>query len=132
MENTFFVWMSATISSDWAAFWIRLAIGLSLLPYVITKFKEMKKPPEKFPTIFGMAPRTAFYLAMGAEAFASIGCIFGFFTRLAALVGAFNMGVATWKVHSKDWTAPAMPYFLGFIAILFIGAGKFSLDYLFR
>lgn len=132
MENTFFVWMSSTISSDWAAFWIRLAIGISLLPYVITKLKERKTPPEKFPAVFGISPRTSFYLAMAAEAVASLGCIFGFCTRLAALIGACNMGVATWKVHSKDWSATAMPYFFGFIAILFIGAGKFSLDYLFR
>lgn len=132
MENTFFTWMSSTISSDWAALWIRLAIGFSLLPYVITKIKERKTPPDKFPSVFGMSSHTSFYLAMAVEAFASLGCIFGFFTRLAALAGACNMGIATWKVHGKDWSATAMPYFFGFIAILFIGAGKISLDYLFR
>lgn len=125
MENIFFVRMSSTISIDWAALSIRLVIGLSLLPYVITKLKDWKTPPEKFPTVFGMTPQTSFYLAMAAETFAFIGRIFGFCTRLASLVGACNMGVATWKVHGKDWSANAMPYFFGFIAIFLLVPAHF-------
>lgn len=132
MESTFFTWMFCPLSSDWAALLIRLAIGLALLPYAISKLSEARTPPKEFPKVPGLSPKTAFYIAMVAETVASLGVILGFCTRLAAFIGACNMGVATWKVHGKNWTATAMPYLFGFIAILLIGAGTFSLDYLFR
>lgn len=131
MENTFFMWMSDTISSDWAALLIRLTIGIPLLPYALKKLRHTPDEPDKFFPVFGMSPRNSFYIAMIIETAASVGCIFGFCTRLVALLGIGNMGVATWKAHDKYWEATAMPYFFGFIAIFLIGAGKFSLDYLF-
>lgn len=131
MENAFFVLMADTISSDWAALLIRLVIGISLLPYALIKLSEARTPPEKFPKVPFLSPKTAFYLAMVVETVTSIGCILGFCTRVVAFLGICNMGVAAWKVHGKYWSANAMPYFFGFIAILLIGAGKYSLDYLF-
>lgn len=132
MENSFFAFMANPASSDLAALLIRLAIGLSLLPYALTKLSERHTPPEKFPKVPLLSTEQAFYLAMVVETVAAVGAILGFCTRLVAFLGICNMGVATWKVHGKFWSATAMPYFLGFIAILFIGAGRYSLDFLFK
>lgn len=132
MENAFFACMADTISSDWAALLIRLTIGIALLPYALMKLAERHTPPEKFPKVPFLSPQMAFYVAMVVETAASVGCILGFCTRLVAFLGVCNMGVAAWKVHGKYWSANAMPYFFGFIAILFIGAGKYSLDYLLK
>lgn len=132
MENGFFACMSDTLSSDWIALMLRLTIGISLLPYAIAKISEAANPPAHFPKVPMLSPKAAFYLAMVLETTASVGCILGFCTRIAAFIGIGVMAVATLKVHGKYWNATAMPYFLGFIAILLAGAGKYSLDYLFR
>lgn len=132
MENEFFACMANTVSSDWIALLLRLTIGLSLLPYALIKLSEARTPPAKFPKVPFLSPEMAFYVAMMVETVASVGCILGFCTRFIAILGICNMGVATWKVHGKFWSANAMPYFFGFIAILIAGAGKYSLDYLLK
>lgn len=131
MENAFFALMTSQISYDWAALLIRLTIGLSLLPYAIQKITHTGNA-DKFPKVFGLSSKTGFWLAMFVETTASICTIFGFFTRLVAIAGIINMGVAVKTVHGRYYNATAMPYFLGFIAILCIGAGQYSLDFLLK
>lgn len=124
--------MADTASSDLIALMLRLTIGISLLPYALMKISEAHTPPAKFPKVPFLSPEKAFYVAMVVETAASVGCIAGFCTRIVAFLGICNMGLATWKVHGKYWSANAMPYFFGFIAILISGAGKYSLDYLLK
>lgn len=123
--------MVSTIPYDWAALLIRLVIGLSLLPYAIQKILHTQNAAH-FPKVAGLSPKTGFWLAMCVETTASICTIFGFFTRLVAIAGIINMGVAVKTVHGRYYNATAMPYFLGFIAIFCIGAGRFSLDFLLK
>ncbi len=79
------------------------------------------------------------FLAYGViigEVIAPLFIIFGFRTRIAALIYAFNMLVATLLVHSGDlvklnthggWAVELQAlYFFGAIAILFLGAGSLS------
>ena len=59
----------------------------------------------------------------------------GLFTRPAAAFLAFTMGVAAFVVHAQDSFDKkelALLYFVSSLLILFIGAGKFSLDRIIR
>jgi putative oxidoreductase len=80
-------------------------------------------------------------LAIGVyvgEVVAPILILIGFFARPAGLVLSFNMLVAVLLVHTKDLTritpqgAWAMElqtfYFLGGLAVFFLGAGRFSVS----
>lgn len=122
--------MVGQLSYDWAALLVRLAVGVALLPFPLKKLRHFSDPPQKFPRVLWFSPETGFYLAMLVEGCASVCMIFGLFTRLMAIPAIVNMAFATKVTAGKDWTSPAQAYLLGFIAILFIGPGKFSLDWL--
>lgn len=90
-----------------------------------------------FPPLFGT-------LSIFAEFFGSIGLILGGITRVAALGVTINMAVATWQMLKQpDILANIFKYgeagdarsvmfpvllLLGALAILFMGAGRFSVD----
>ncbi|HET6572215.1 MAG TPA: DoxX family protein, partial [Fimbriiglobus sp.] len=75
---------------------------------------------------------------------AEFGCallvVLGLATRLAAAVVVFSMAVAAFVVHANDpWTMgagaskePALLYLVPFLALVFTGAGRLSLDGLIR
>ena len=128
MENAFFAMMISPIPYDWAALLVRLVIGLSLFPYALQKIMNTQNAAH-FPKVPGFSPQAGFWLAMFVETMVSICTILGFFTRVVAVAGIINMGVAVKTVHGRYYNATAMPYLLGFIAILCIGAGKYSLDF---
>ena len=120
-----------------AVFLLRLAVAAVILPFGATKFLNRKHPPEKFPAVLGLNQKMSFYLALFAETFAPFCLVFGFFTRIAALGGMLNMGVA-YYVDTKEqsfkttpfYYAQALPILLGYILVFILGPGNFSLDYL--
>jgi putative oxidoreductase len=91
-------------------------------------------------------------LVTGAEFFCAILVALGLGTRFAAAPVAFAMGVAALVVHgndpwsmetaakqffageSKTWFSkePALLFLIPFLALIFTGAGRFSLDHLIR
>jgi putative oxidoreductase len=72
------------------------------------------------------------------EVVAPLLIVFGFYTRPAALVEAFLMGMAVWLVHRGQLTAftdhggYALElqafYFFGSLALFFLGAGRYSVS----
>lgn len=119
--------MVAPISYDWAALLVRLAIALALLPYGIKKFRN-QDGADKFPAVLFFTSRQAFYSAMLIEILVPCCLIFGFLTRIAAIAGVCNMGVAFTVSKDKYLTSPATSFCLCLVAILFIGPGGYSLD----
>lgn len=130
MLNFIQQFFTAPVSYDQAALALRLVVGLSLLPYGIKKLSQISQPPKQFPTALGFSPTQAFYMAMTIESLCSLCLIFGLFTRLAAIPGICNMAVAYKVNHQPHFIAPSTPYLLGFAAILIVGPGAYSLDYL--
>lgn len=73
-----------------------------------------------------------------SEVLAPLLIVLGLFTRPAALVEAFSMGMAVWLVHMGSLTAINAEggyalelqafYFFGSLAVFFLGAGRFSLS----
>ena len=118
-------------SYDVAALCLRLTVGIGLLPFAIKKILTREKAAEKFPKVLFFTPEMGFYCALAIELTASVCMIFGFLTRLVAIPAICNMAVATNVSRGQYWTSPAQAYLLGFISILIVGPGKFSLDWLF-
>lgn len=122
--------MIEPISYDWAAFIIRWAIGLALLPFPIKKFFTRDEEASKFFGVMFFTPEISFYLAMIMEFLVSVMFMAGFFTRFIAIPGIVTMGIATKYTKGKYFTSPAQAFLLGIIAVLIIGPGKYSLDWL--
>lgn len=96
----------------------------------------------------GIGPALSLYLVTFAEFVCSILVIVGLFTRLAAIPPIIAMAVAAFVAHgadpwtmqaaamafysgaSKSWASkqPALMFLIPFLALVFTGAGAYSLD----
>ena len=103
---------------------------------------------EQFGDPIGLGPQLSLVMVVLAEFVCALLVILGLATRLAAVPIAFTMGVAAFVAHSSDpWTMeqayklfmsgaskfpvskqPALLYLITFLALVFTGAGRFSLD----
>lgn len=119
--------LTTSVSADWAILLLRWAIGLALLPYVLQKICTPSMG-EKFPAVMGLSSRLSFHLALCVETLATVCLILGLGTRVAAAAGICNMSVACKVNHGPYFTAPALPFLLGFIAVFITGPGRFALD----
>lgn len=118
----------------------RLFVGLGLAAHGYTKFfgehgiagfagflKSMGVP----------SPETMAYVSAGTELVGGILVAIGLLTRVAAAPLAFNMFVAVITAHRTSYfitnNPPGMEYALNlgvvFLALVFTGPGKYSLDY---
>jgi putative oxidoreductase len=79
----------------------------------------------------GLGSATSLTLAVFAEFFCSIGLVLGLATRLAVIPLITTMSVAAFVVHGGGpWNKVELPllFLLPYLALLFSGAGRFSLD----
>ena len=84
----------------------------------------------KFFDPIGIGANLSFYLAAFAEGICAILLMLGLFTRYAAIVLAINF-LVIFRVHFKDgYEALELIslYLFTYIAIVFAGGGKYSLD----
>ncbi len=120
---------------------LRVGMGALMLPSGITKLKWLREGTE-FGDPIGLGPQLSLILVVAAEFLGSIGVMLGFATRLAAFGIAFTMGVAAFVAHANDpWLMgpgvavskqPALMFLVPFLALVFTGAGMYSVDaYLF-
>ncbi len=128
--------MKDVFAKDLAPLVLRVGFGVMML--VLHGWPKLLNYAEKastFPDPLGAGHIASFWLVIFAEVFCSIAVIFGLFTRLAAIPLAFNMLVAVIMIHGSADLAgkeSALVYALAFIAILFLGPGRISLDYMLR
>lgn len=103
---------------------------------------------DKFGDPIGLGSALSLILVTGAEFVCALLVLAGAFTRFAAIPPAFAMGVAAFVAHSKDpWTMgegfrrffakeaespaskePALLFLIPFLALVFLGAGRYSVD----
>jgi putative oxidoreductase len=85
-----------------------------------------------FPDPLGLgSPSLSLALIVFAEVFCALAVIFGALTRMAAFVLVVAMLVAAFVFHADDPFADrelALTYLSAFLAIMFCGAGQFSVD----
>jgi putative oxidoreductase len=117
---------------------LRLGIGGMLLLHGVNKAIHGIGFIEGMVTAQGL-PAVAAYGVYVGEIIAPLLILFGFQTRIAGAIVAFNMLVAIALVHTKDiftisqqggWSVELpMLYLIGGLVIALIGAGKYSLDH---
>jgi putative oxidoreductase len=88
-----------------------------------------------FPDPIGIGSTLSLSLAVSAEFLCAIALILGIFTRILALPLIATMAVAFFIVHAHDPFAKkemAFLYMMAFSSIFCAGAGKYSVDSIFR
>jgi putative oxidoreductase len=103
---------------------------------------------DKFGDPLGLGSALSLLLVVGSELVCALLVVFGFATRVAALANVVGMAVAAFVAHaadpwsmeeaakafmagqSKSWGSkePALLYLIPFLALVFTGAGRFSID----
>jgi putative oxidoreductase len=117
---------------------LRVGVGLYMLIHGWGKVGMLfGGEAEKFGDPIGLGATFSLFLATCAEFGCSILVILGIATRFAAIPLAFTMAVAAFVVHAGDpWTMsaqgaskePALLFFFPFVALFFLGGGRFALD----
>ncbi len=124
-------------SEDTGKLLLRVTLGGLMLFHGIAKLILGTKGIENMLVSKGIPSFIAYGVHIG-EVLAPILIIIGFRTKLAAIIFAFNMLVATLLVHSEDifkltehggWAIELQAlYFFGSICIFLLGAGNYSLS----
>lgn len=95
------------------------------------KFLKIIEGDWGFGNPIGLGEELSLFMAAFAEFVCSIVLIIGYKSRLAALPPAFTMFVAAFIVHIDDpWRKMEFPllYLVGYISIIILGSGQYSLD----
>jgi putative oxidoreductase len=111
---------------------IRVGLGsLMMIQHGLDKLMHFAQKVPKFPDPFHIGHTTSLALVVFAEFFCSAFIILGLFTRLAAIPLVIAMGVALFSTNKGDFFGAgelAGIYFICFLALIFTGPGKASLD----
>lgn len=114
-------------SADCALLLLRVWFGLTMfLHHGLGKLSHFSAIPNPL----GMPATVNSCLVVLAEVVCSACLVLGLATRLAALILVIEMGVAFWCVHGHSLAQGELAFLnLGaFLAILFAGPGKMSVD----
>ncbi len=105
--------------------------GLMLFAHGWGKLANYSTRAPTFRDPICLGPELSLALTIFAEVFCAALIIAGLATRLAAFSLVITMGVITFIVHAEDpFRQQELPLFFGltFLALLFTGPGKLSLD----
>ncbi|MEL7499929.1 MAG: DoxX family protein [Planctomycetota bacterium] len=114
-------------------FILRVAFGCLMLVHGVQKVSKYSDLVEAFPDPIGLGSQLSLISAIATELGCSIFLILGLLTRVVSVPLAFTMIIALFVVHADDpWQKKelAAVYLVAYIAILFLGPGKFSIDHL--
>ena len=119
-------------SFSFALLVLRLGVGsLMMIRHGLDKLMHFAQKAPRFADPFHIGSTTSLSLVVFAEFFCAAFIILGLFTRLAAIPLVIAMGVALFSAHKGQFFGDgesAGVYLCVFIAILFMGPGKLSLD----
>lgn len=113
---------------------LRLFFGLTMvLHHGWDKLRTFSDTAPSFPDPMHIGHSTSLGLAVFAEVVAAGLLAIGLWTRFAALVLAFEMGVAFTMIHKMAFSGQmpgemAFMYFGAYFTLLLAGGGKFSVD----
>jgi putative oxidoreductase len=121
-------------SADCGLFVLRVWLGLSIL--ILHGWGKLVTFSEKsgsFPDPLGVGSKASLAMLLFGEVVCAALLAAGLFTRFAAAVLSFAMGVAFFIQHKGALSGPgsgelAFIYLAGFVALFVAGAGKFSVD----
>jgi putative oxidoreductase len=114
-----------------ALFLLRAAAGAMMIPHGYDKLRHFSAYGPGFTDPFHIGGPLSLSLCIFAEFFCAILIVLGLFTRLASIPLIITMAVVVFYVfHGQIFGKAEHPslYLAMFIAVLFAGPGKFSLD----
>ncbi|HWJ89605.1 MAG TPA: DoxX family protein [Flavisolibacter sp.] len=111
---------------------LRVGAGsLLMIQHGLDKLMHFAQKAPKFADPFHIGSTTSLAMMVFAEFFCAAFLVLGLFTRLACIPLIIGMGVALFLVHKGQFFGAgesAGLYLVCFIALLFMGPGKVSLD----
>ncbi|HEX7846388.1 MAG TPA: DoxX family protein [Chitinophagaceae bacterium] len=110
---------------------LRLTLGGLMIPHGVQKLTRFAAKSSTFSDPFNIGSPTSMALAIFAELFCAAFIVVGLMTRLACLPLIVAMSVAVLYSHNSDVFGNgehAALYLGGFVALLFTGPGKISMD----
>ena len=111
---------------------LRVGSGsLMLMNHGLDKLMHFSQKAGGFTDPFGIGSTASLSLSIFAEFFCAVFIILGLFTRLACIPLIINLSVALFIAHKGDFFGrgeSAGLFLVCFVAILFAGAGRASLD----
>jgi putative oxidoreductase len=102
-----------------------------MLTHGFPKFQNLLSGNLEFGDPLGLGATPSLFLAIIGEFICPILVIVGFKTKWAAVPTAITMAVAAFVVHGADPFSvkeKALLYLVLFVAIIFLGPGKYSID----
>lgn len=114
-----------------ALFFLRVGLGVLLLPHGYQKLIHFGEMKSKFMNFMGIGSTASLALVLFAELFCAVLLIFGFLSRFAALVIFFLFCVIVFKVNNAHIFGKGEGETLFLIAsfsVLLVGPGKYSGD----
>ena len=104
-----------------------------LLNHGVGKVLDFSAKADKFPDLIGIGSMPSLILVIFAEVICALMITVGWYARFAALSLAITMGVAFIMAHGSKLSNPgsgelAFIYLAVSVALVFAGAGRFSLD----
>jgi putative oxidoreductase len=114
-----------------ATFVLRLALGGLIIPHGYSKLISFAARSSTFADPFHIGHPASMALVIFAEFFCGVFILMGLFTRLACIPLIITMAVALFYSHKGDFFGQgetATLYLFGYIALMFTGPGKLSLD----
>jgi putative oxidoreductase len=110
---------------------LRLAVGGLVIPHGYSKLISFAAKSSSFSDPFHIGHATSMSLAIFAEFFCGVFILLGLFTRLACIPLIISMSVALLYAHKGDFFGAgekATLFLFGYLALLFTGPGKVSMD----
>jgi putative oxidoreductase len=118
--------------SDVGRLLLRLGFGITLAAaHGWGKLSSFAERSSSFADPYGIGPTASLALAILAELGCGLLVAVGLFTRLATIPPLFVMATAFFVVHAADPFGRkelALVYFVGLLAILLLGPGRYALD----
>ncbi|WP_437918309.1 DoxX family protein [Sphingobacterium sp. LRF_L2] len=133
MKKFFFTVPKGSLALSLTAFILRFVFGLLMIPHHgYAKLVEFNERKGQFMDFLGLGGTFSLSLTIFAEFFCSILLVIGLFTRLATIPLLITIlvifSIHNWEIFGKHELVTA--FLGGYLGILLLGPGKFSIDYL--
>lgn len=118
-------------SISFALLLFRLSLGGLMIPHGFKKLMNFAAKSANFSDPFGIGGPASMSLTIFAEFFCAIFIVAGLMTRFACIPLIVAMSVALFFSHNGEIFGDgehAALYLIGYIALLFTGPGKISMD----
>ena len=127
---------SGSGSTDIGLLVLRVVLGAMLFfKHGLEKITHFSQMSAHFPNPLHIGSHASLIFATLSDAICSLLVVLGLGTRFAAFIIVVNMSVALYFVHHmalrQEHGEMMMVYIAGFVALIFAGGGRFSLEWKF-